>query len=253
MSLQEHKQDWESLAKLDACWAILTDPSRQFGRWDLDEFFRLGEVEINSVWGKVQTLGYPKSHDRVLDFGCGLGRLTRHLARYFKCAVGIDISEEMVLQAKALHSQSSNVSFFVNAADDLQMFESGTFDMVYTNVVLQHLPNHSLIFKYLQEFGRVLSPAGILVFQLPAHIPWPFMLQPRRRIYNFLRGGGVSDQFLYRRLRLNPMRMTYVRENKVRSVLQECGLEPLQVEASRIETFLRLPLANRTYFCIRQR
>src|SRR5206468_3945598 len=51
---------------------------------------------------------------------------------------------------------------------DLHAFKDGAFDLVVTSIVLQHVePEIALL--YLPEFFRVLSPAGIVVFQLPSH------------------------------------------------------------------------------------
>lgn len=64
--LDKHKEDWESLAKLDPFWAILTDASRQYGRWDLDEFLRLGETEMGAIWQTAGGLGFPKEQNARL-------------------------------------------------------------------------------------------------------------------------------------------------------------------------------------------
>ena len=71
-SLRRHQRDWEDLGDLDPCWAILAYPERRFGRWDLDEFFRSGEVEIGRLTADMQRLGYPVNRQRALDFGCGV-------------------------------------------------------------------------------------------------------------------------------------------------------------------------------------
>ncbi len=49
MQLSGHKRNWEDLAKMDAYWAILTDPEARYGKWDVDGFFRTGEQEIARV------------------------------------------------------------------------------------------------------------------------------------------------------------------------------------------------------------
>jgi hypothetical protein len=56
----------------------------------------------------------------------------------------------------------------VNDRDDLALFESGVFDLIYSDIVLQHIaPEFST--RYVQEFTRVLAPGGVAVFQLPSH------------------------------------------------------------------------------------
>jgi hypothetical protein len=55
-SLRRHQRDWEDLGDLDPYWAILASPERRFVRWDLDEFFRSGEVEIGQLTGDIYSV-----------------------------------------------------------------------------------------------------------------------------------------------------------------------------------------------------
>lgn len=77
MSLIRHKQDWDDLADIDPFWAILSYPEQKFGGWDIDKFFLTGDQEIERVMGFATQLGYPLGRELALDFGCGVGRLTR--------------------------------------------------------------------------------------------------------------------------------------------------------------------------------
>ena len=79
MSFERHRQDWEHLAEIDPLWAVLTVPGRKGGRWDVDEFFATGEAKIGHVISTTETLGWLGRRERVLDFGCGVGRRTRAL------------------------------------------------------------------------------------------------------------------------------------------------------------------------------
>ena len=108
---------------------------------------------------------HPRFGGRVLDFGCGLGRLTNALGRRFDTAVGVDISPTMVDRAQA--QAPAGVSFVVNRSDDLSQFDDSSFDFVYSNIVLQHVSNE-LQRAYLAEFCRVLTPGGLAVIQLPS-------------------------------------------------------------------------------------
>ena len=77
-SLKNTKNEWETLAKLDSLWAILSEKNKRFGKWDVNEFFDTGEKEIAAVIIYLKEKGvFLKRINRVLDFGCGVGRLTR--------------------------------------------------------------------------------------------------------------------------------------------------------------------------------
>src|SRR5215472_10539124 len=105
MSRIEHlpRQDWEELATLDPLWAILSDDSRKFDGWQQRDFFDTGASEIATLMKVGAELGYPKNFDRALDFGCGVGRLTRALGEHFVSCIGVDISSRMIAIARELN------------------------------------------------------------------------------------------------------------------------------------------------------
>jgi SAM-dependent methyltransferase len=244
-SLERHKEDWERLAEVDAMWAVLTAPSQRGGRWDVEAFFASGEAEIEHVLSVVQSLGRPLSRGRALDFGCGVGRLTRALGSRFERAIGVDISEGMVAQAVRLNERFTSCEFRVNAAAHLGQFATDSFDFVYSSIVLQHLPSRRDVSAYVSEFLRVARPDGLAVFGIPGRIAFPWSLQLRRRLYGTLRRLGVSEEWMLRRTPLTPMRMTVVPELAVRQLLEEQGAELLHVEKSDDG-----PVRTLTYFVV---
>ena len=221
-TLERHRQDWEELAANDPLWAILAAPEARGGRWQVDEFFASGEAEIAQVLEVSAGLGLPEQHERALDFGCGVGRLTRALGGRFDDAVGVDISAEMVRLARELND-GRNCSFELNVTADLGAFESDSLDFVYSALVLQHLPGRELIRSYLADFLRVLRPGGLAVFQTLARLPVALRLQPRRRAYAVLRQLGMPHELLLTRLRLVPTRLTAIPEDDVRSTVLAAG------------------------------
>jgi trans-aconitate methyltransferase len=230
MSLSKHKRDWDELARVDPLWAILTTPEQRHGKWEPEEFFKLGASEIKHVMEQADRLGLPGRRRAALDFGCGVGRLTRALAEHFERCVGVDISENMISQAQNWNRNCQQCRFVLNTRADLRAFEDESFDLVYSNIVLQHLPNVRLIRVYLTEFIRLLADHGLLVFQLPRHIPWKNRIQPRRRLYRLLRNLGAKEEFLLNALNLTPMRMNFVPEPKVEALVQAAGAKVLFIE-----------------------
>ena len=231
MNLSGLKQDWEDLAALDPLWAILSDPRYQHQNWDLGAFFLTGEHEIEGLVATARGLAYPKIWHRSLDFGCGVGRLTRALARYFEECFGVDISETMIGLAGQMNGSVPNCRFFRHVEPNLKIFPENHFDLVYTSIVLQHLPKPEWIRSYIQEFLRVLAPGGLLVFQLPSWIRLRNRVQPRRRLYRFLRILGLDRRFLYEKLGLVPIVMNFIPEEEVVAYLRERSGRILLVEA----------------------
>jgi 2-polyprenyl-3-methyl-5-hydroxy-6-metoxy-1,4-benzoquinol methylase len=221
--LSRHKQEWEELAKVDPLWAILTSSERLGGGWELAEFFATGEAEISEMLKVADDLGEPVRRERALDFGCGVGRLSRPLAERFRECVALDISEGMVKLARELNEDRPNCRFLVNAAPDLGQLESESFDLVYSSLVLQHMPSVEVVEAYVGEFLRILRPGGLAVFQALSHIPLALRLQPRRRVYAVLRGLGLSEQLLMMKMKLTPARGLAVPESEMRAMIERHG------------------------------
>jgi SAM-dependent methyltransferase len=230
MSLGKHRRDWDDLGRVDPLWAILTTPEQRGGKWDKHEFFASGVAEIRRVMQQSAQLGMPGRRRRALDFGCGVGRLTRALSAHFDSCVGVDIADSMLKLAREWHQDRPSCQFLLNTTGDLRLFEDKSFDLVYSNIVLQHLPRIRLIKSYIADFMRVLAEEGLLVFQLPCHIPWKNRLQPRRRLYRLLRGLGAGEDYLLNSLKLTPMRMNFMPESKVRNLVEAAGGQVLWID-----------------------
>lgn len=227
MSLGRSKTHWEDMGRLDPCWAILSDPSTKHGKWELEEFFATGKDEVLALLRTAKSFGLPKEYSWALDFGCGLGRLTRSLADHFRNIVGIDISEAMVRQAVRLDAHAR--CHFLVYGSDILPFRSRQFDLIYTVIVLQHVPTRASIRRYIAEFVRVLKPGGLLVMQLPHHIPLVHRLQVRPRLYSWLRTMGLSEKSLYRKMHLHPISMRFLPEKEVVSIIESGGGTVLKV------------------------
>ncbi len=160
------KANWESLGQHDPLWAIVSVPDKQGNRWDPAEFFATGVAEVQVVLNMLRDLGLTVGRGRALDFGAGVGRLTQALAGHFDEVDGVDISAPMLAQAKSLNRFGERVRYVAGEADRVP-FPDATFDFVLSRIVLQHV-GIEWQRGYVREFMRVLKPAGIAVFQVPA-------------------------------------------------------------------------------------
>ena len=224
-----HSRDWEELASLDPLWAILSDPAKRFGGWDLDEFFRSGAEDVSQLMEKAGQLGLPRARRRAVDFGCGVGRLTRALREHFSECHGVDISNSMVEAARRLTPACE----FRQGAD-LGSFPADWADLIYSHLVLQHQPDRASVFRIISGMLRVLAPGGLLVFQIPVSMPWRNRLQLRRRAYRALHVLGFRHKFLYERLKLNPIRMIAVPRNDVEKIIRREGSTLLRVDQTGV-------------------
>ena len=136
---------WERLATADPYWAVLVEERYRADRLDDEarrEFFASGEREVAATLAQARALaGATERPHRSLDFGCGVGRLTLPLARASDSAVGLDISEKMLEEARrnAERAGVGNVEFretdWLFSGRDV-----GEFDFIHSSIVFQHIP-----------------------------------------------------------------------------------------------------------------
>lgn len=238
--LADHRRDWDDLAVLDPLWAIASRPGSRHGRWDEEEFMASGRRKVATIRRTLDGLDTPVRFGRALDFGCGVGRLTLPLADHFEEAVDIDVAPSMVAQAeaRAVAAGRGNVSFVLDNGTGLASLGENMFDLVFTALVIQHLPSRCDIERSVRELARLVAPGGALVAQMPARLaPWA-RIQPVRRAYAVLRRAGVPPGVLYRRLRLQPMRLLALPRSRFESLLEAEGLRVENVDTRQRRAML---------------
>lgn len=139
--------------------------------WLADDYFDAGAREAADFMRRAAMLGYPRQRREALDFGCGLGRVTRALADHFTEVVGVDISGETVARARALNADYPNCRFLLFDQPDLEPFEDDRFDLIYTVIELSRESDAVLLLELAREFLRVLSPAGLLMLRVTNRLP----------------------------------------------------------------------------------
>src|SRR5258708_17201527 len=99
-----------------------------------------------------------KEGDRVLDVGCGTGRLARWIASITGAAgvVGID---PLVDRVQVARTNSQGIAFEVGSAEDLGAFADGSFDVVCMSAVFHWVADKP---EALRGVRRVLKPGGRL-------------------------------------------------------------------------------------------
>jgi ubiquinone/menaquinone biosynthesis C-methylase UbiE len=156
---EKMKQDWNQRALHHARFWIATE------NYETEEVFaQSGQDTAQALLKAVRGLYRPSW--KVLDIGCGIGRVLKPLAKHFHALVGIDVSPTMIAQSKAWLSEISNIATFETSGMGLQEFEDESFNLVYSYVAFQHMPR-PVFEQYLGEINRVLTPEGYLAAQLP--------------------------------------------------------------------------------------
>jgi malonyl-CoA O-methyltransferase len=125
-----------------------------------DEFAFLQQEVASRAFERLQYMRIKPAH--ILDVGCGTGACSRQLRDMFKKAKvsGIDIAPGMIEQAKKSQKLFNKIDYQLADADQLP-FESNSFDLVFSSLTIQWLPDLKQTFA---ELHRVLKPGGLLLF-----------------------------------------------------------------------------------------
>jgi SAM-dependent methyltransferase/glycosyltransferase involved in cell wall biosynthesis len=153
---------WDRKADENAMWFIHSQLDYQ--NPDATEFWRSGADNLDRTLEPFD-VAFTGS-ERVLEIGCGIGRITRALAARAGDVVGVDVADGMIAQAREQLADVANAQFVVGNGRDLSQFADASFDVVYSFIVFQHIPDPEVTYSYMREIGRVLRPGGWTVFQV---------------------------------------------------------------------------------------
>jgi trans-aconitate methyltransferase len=121
-------RDWNTLGETEPYFAVLTHDRflrEQMSDTDREAFFASGEADIAEIFDLIDFA--PKS---ALDFGCGVGRLTRALVKRVDRVAGVDAAESMLRIAR---ENVPNATFSTAIPDE-------RFDLIVSLLVFQHIP-----------------------------------------------------------------------------------------------------------------
>jgi ubiquinone/menaquinone biosynthesis C-methylase UbiE len=125
-----------------------------------EHFFRDGEAVAKEIidWTSLYTIA-PK---RILDWGCGVSRVTMHLAKYTgsnTLIYGCDINEEMISFNK---KNFQNIAYSLVTYDPPTKFGQHYFDMIYGLSVFTHI-EAGMQENWIREIYRILNDGGIFL------------------------------------------------------------------------------------------
>ena len=106
-----------------------------------------------------------RTGERVLDLGCGEGRFAAELESAGARVVGVDVAEQPLTRARALHPRLELRLVDGEGSWDL---EDASFDVVWAGEVIEHVADTA---AWLSELRRVLRSGGRLLLSTPAHGP----------------------------------------------------------------------------------
>ena len=159
-TLNALREAWDRRATENARYYVATGQRD----WTEEEFFRSGERTLRHfILTDMENIcqGRDRRSMRVLEIGCGAGRVTRALAQLFGEVHAADISGEMVRLARNAIASYPNAHVYQNNGMDLSAVPTLEFDFAFSTIVFQHIPSRAIIESYLREVNRLLRPGAL--------------------------------------------------------------------------------------------
>lgn len=112
------------------------------------------------LWPEFEFFGkYLKPGLKILDLGCGNGRLSKMIQKYGCDYLGMDNSAGQIKEARKLFPQNK-----FERGDLLKIpLPDHSLDQIWTIAAFHHLPNRKTRLQALKEMQRVLKPGGIII------------------------------------------------------------------------------------------
>jgi len=226
-------KQWEIFGKEDPYYGVLTD--NKFHKNNLsaeakDDFFATGtshvERVLTTIKQKIDSNFNPK---RVLDFGCGVGRLVIPFAQIADEVTGVDISDSMIAEAKKNCEVNGvkNINF-VKSIDDCSNL-AGQYNLIHSYIVFQHIPNKRGI-KIFKNLLKYLEPGGICVAHFPFTSPQNKIQRFADFLYKYIPLSGNIVNILKGRSFFAPrMQMNAYNLNKIMHAIKAEGIY-MQIE-----------------------
>jgi SAM-dependent methyltransferase len=203
---------------------------------DEEEFFLSGERDVRDLVDPyLSDAQFVPRDKRMLELGCGVGRMTFPLANRFGTVEAIDISGEMIQRANELQARLgiANVRFQLGNGKDLRPYPDESMDFAFSFIVFQHIPEISIILNYVREIGRVLKKGGLFRFQVNGYrrlnLPLGYCLMWGTSATRQLRKWNIQTRPHLRFGKLNSWRGVPIRVSEVQDTCAASGLSITQI------------------------
>jgi cyclopropane fatty-acyl-phospholipid synthase-like methyltransferase len=163
--LERMRSDWDERARQNARYYVNTERPD----WSDEAFFASGERTVaEEILTDMTNVcqGKDPQQMKVLEIGCGAGRVTRALATLFGEVHAVDISGEMIARARHVMRDHPHVHLYQNNGRDLSVLGGMQVDFAFSTIVFQHISSYEVIEGYVREVHRLLRPGGLFKFQV---------------------------------------------------------------------------------------
>jgi 2-polyprenyl-3-methyl-5-hydroxy-6-metoxy-1,4-benzoquinol methylase len=166
------RQEWEYLGKTEPYWSVVTQPHYFLSEFEAhkEEFYVSGDYTNQIFLAALRRCGVsPADLKTCLEVGCGVGRVTEHLARSFEKVIATDISDHHIEIGQAhLHAKGLQNVDWQHFKKLEQIKNLPMVDTIISVITLQHNPP-PIIAWMLTELLGLLNSHGVAYIQIPTY------------------------------------------------------------------------------------
>jgi SAM-dependent methyltransferase len=214
------QQSWQQLGQEEPHWSVLTAEAYKQANLAQNraQFYASGQGDVArflNLLRRNQCFPDGPADKTILEYGCGVGRITHALAGHFKQVYAYDISAPHLALAQEFTSGLGLTNIrYVQVQRPQDVLELPKVDAVYTLIVLQHNPP-PIICWILRGLLEALKPGGVAFFQLPTY--W--------RGYSF----DAREYLRTAHTRVGQVEMHAVPQRRVFQIVAQAGCHVLEV------------------------
>jgi trans-aconitate methyltransferase len=133
-------------------------------KWDAKEYQKSSSTQQKWARELITKMDLHGS-EKVLDMGCGDGKVTSEIATHLKkgCIMGIDSSIDMIELATKTFPLKEHPNLHFKMKDFQEIDYDSEFDLIFSNAALHWIKDHDNILKRIQ---KSLKPKGNILFQM---------------------------------------------------------------------------------------
>ncbi len=170
--LERVEKTWKHLGCTEPYWSVLTDPGYRPDSIDgnMRRFYQSGLEDIEILRATLLRCvpAFEMQNSEVTEYGCGVGRVTVHLAKMCARVTACDISEPHLLYGIEYLKQQEIKNVLFEKVTALNLMPAGNCDLWFSRITLQHNPP-PIIGAIIKQAFLKLNRGGVAVFQVPTY------------------------------------------------------------------------------------
>lgn len=224
--MKTEQKTWDKFGKIAPYYSVLVAEEfkpENLSAENVAAFFDSGSEHVSRLMEIIHELRPQFAPQTTVDFGCGVGRVTLALAKISARVLAVDVSENMLEEAKknCAKQGAHNVTFMTT--DEFLGSPSASADFVHSFIVLQHIPPLTG-YQLMEKLVSTLSEGGIGAI----HVTFADNRSRVRRLLSRIKAGVPGAAQLHNLLRRRPlnfpaMQMYSYRLDRVFQLLYENG------------------------------